>query len=159
MFDWDSDQQSWSPSHHPFTSPHDDDMDQLTTAPEACRSRAYDLVLNGVELGSGSIRIHSQDVQSRVFEAIGLSAEEAQHRFGFFLEALRYGTPPHGGIALGLDRLIMLLAAEETIRDVIPFPKTARGTDLMCQAPNTVPPRSLAELGIALRVNAPRGKA
>ena len=109
-------------------------------------------MLNGVELGSGSIRIHRQDVQSRVFEALGFSTDEARHRFGFFLDALRFGTPPHGGIALGLDRLIMLLAGESTIRDVIPFPKTAKGTDLMCEAPNTVPARSLTELGLALRV-------
>ena len=159
MFEWDSDQASWSPSHHPFTSPHEEDVGKLGTDPGACRSKAYDLVLNGVELGSGSIRIHRQDIQSRVFEAIGFTPEEARHRFGFFLEALQYGTPPHGGIALGLDRLIMLLAGETTIRDVIPFPKTARGTDLMCEAPNTVPARNLTELGIALRVSPRPAKA
>jgi aspartyl-tRNA synthetase len=152
MFEWDSNEENWTPSHHPFTSPHDDDVEILTSDPAACRSKAYDLVLNGVELGSGSIRIHRQDMQSKVFEALGLSPEEARHRFGFFLEALKYGTPPHGGIALGLDRLIMLLAGESTIRDVIPFPKTARGTDLMCEAPNTVPKRNLTELGLGLRV-------
>ena len=156
MFEWDAAEGSWTPAHHPFTSPHDEDIDKLTTEPESCRSKAYDLVLNGVELGSGSIRIHRQDVQSRVFAALGFTAEEARHRFGFFLDALRYGTPPHGGIALGLDRLIMLLAGEATIRDVIPFPKTAKGTDLMCEAPNTVPARSLNELGIALKVR-PQG--
>ena len=152
MFEWDANDRSWTPAHHPFTSPHDDDTGKLTTDPAACRSKAYDLVLNGVELGSGSIRIHRQDIQERVFEALGFTQEEASHRFGFFLEALRYGTPPHGGIALGLDRLIMLLAGESTIRDVIPFPKTAKGTDLMCEAPNTVPAKNLTELGLALRV-------
>ena len=152
MFEWDANEGDWTPAHHPFTAPHDDDIGKLIADPEACRSKAYDLVLNGVELGSGSIRIHRQDVQSKVFEALGLRAEEASHRFGFFLEALQYGTPPHGGVALGLDRLIMLLAGESTIRDVIPFPKTAKGTDLMCEAPNTVPDRNLAEVGIALRV-------
>lgn len=152
MFEWDANDSSWTPAHHPFTSPHEDDIDKLVSDPGACRSKAYDLVLNGIELGSGSIRIHRQAVQAKVFEALGLSPSEAQHRFGFFLDALTYGTPPHGGIALGLDRLIMLLAGESTIRDVIPFPKTAKGTDLMCEAPNTVPPRSLTDLGIALRV-------
>ena len=151
MFEWDDEDNRWMAAHHPFTSVHDDDLDKLTTDPANCRAKSYDLVLNGVELGSGSIRIHRRDVQSKVFSALGFSQEEAQRRFGFLLNALEYGAPPHGGIALGLDRLIMILAGESTIREVIPFPKTARATDLMCDAPSTVPERQLRELGISLR--------
>jgi len=125
-------------------------MDKLESDPGAVRALAYDVVLNGTELGSGSIRIHRQDIQSIIFKALGMSPEEQQARFGFFLEALQYGTPPHGGIALGLDRIVMILAGTDSLREVIPFPKTAKAIDLMMDAPTPVSDKQLKDLGIAI---------
>jgi aspartyl-tRNA synthetase len=150
MFEYDEGEKRWMAAHHPFTSPHDEDMDKLESDPAMVRALAYDVVLNGTELGSGSIRIHRQDVQSRIFHALGMTDEEARARFGFFLEALEYGTPPHGGIALGLDRIVMILAGAESLREVIPFPKTAAAKDLMMEAPTPVAEGQLRELGIGV---------
>ena len=146
MFEWDADEGRFAAMHHPFTSPVPDDLDKLESDPAKVRAQAYDLVLNGSEIGGGSIRIHDAGVQARVFRAINLTEEEAKHRFGFFLEALTYGTPPHGGIALGVDRTVAILAAESSIREVIAFPKTAAAVDLMTQAPSRVDDRQLREL-------------
>jgi aspartyl-tRNA synthetase len=151
MFEWDEEDKRWAAAHHPFTSPHDRDMDKLESDPAAVRALAYDVVLNGTELGSGSIRIHRQDVQARIFRALGMKDEEAKERFGFFLEALTYGTPPHGGIALGLDRIVMILAGADSLREVIPFPKTAKAIDLMVDAPTPVSELQLRDLGIKVR--------
>jgi aspartyl-tRNA synthetase len=151
MFEWDEDGQRWAAAHHPFTSPHEQDMDKLESDPASVRALAYDVVLNGTELGSGSIRIHRQDIQQKIFKALGMTPEEAQARFGFFLEALTYGTPPHGGIALGLDRIVMILAGADSLREVIPFPKTARAVDLMVDAPTPVSNQQLRELGIEVK--------
>src|SRR5262249_1391549 len=151
MFEFNEAEKIWEPAHHPFTSPHEEDMDRLQTDPASVRALAYDIALNALDLGSGSIRIHRQDVQSKIFHALGMDAEEAKARFGFFLEALEYGTPPHGGIALGLDRIVMLLAGAASLREVIPFPKTARAVDLMMEAPPPVEDRQIRELGILLK--------
>jgi aspartyl-tRNA synthetase len=136
----------WYSMHHPFTAPLDEDVDKLETDPGAVRAKAYDLVLNGSEIGGGSIRIHDAALQARIFKRLGISDEEAKLRFGFFLEALEYGTPPHGGIALGLDRIVAILAGESSIREVIAFPKTANAVDLMAGAPSPVEPKQLREL-------------
>jgi len=151
MFEYSEEDKRWVPAHHPFTSPHEKDMDKLESDPEAVRALAYDVVLNGTELGSGSIRIHRQDIQRKIFHALGMTEEEARARFGFFLEALEYGTPPHGGIALGIDRIAMILAGAESLREVIPFPKTARAVDLMVDAPTPVSEAQLRELGIQVK--------
>ena len=141
----------WYSMHHPFTSPHDEDWDKLETQPGEVRAKAYDLVLNGSEIGGGSVRIHDAALQARIFSRLGISEEEAKLRFGFFLEALEYGTPPHGGIALGLDRIVAILAGESSIREVIAFPKTASAVDLMASAPSPVDLKQLRELHIRIQ--------
>ena len=151
MFEYDEAEKRWNAAHHPFTSPHEQDMDKLESDAGAVRALAYDVVLNGTELGSGSIRIHRQDIQRKIFHALGMTEEEARARFGFFLDALEYGTPPHGGIALGLDRIVMILAGADSLREVIPFPKTAKAIDLMVDAPTPVTEAQLRELGIKVR--------
>jgi aspartyl-tRNA synthetase len=160
-FEWDEQSETWTFAHHPFTSLHEDHMELLHEGVQALRdpnsplgairARAYDVVLNGTELGSGSIRIHQQEVQAKIFEALGMDEEEQKLRFGFFLEALQYGTPPHGGIALGLDRIVMILAGAPSLREVIAFPKTAAATDLMMDAPTPVTEAQLKELSISIK--------
>jgi aspartyl-tRNA synthetase len=148
MYEWDEGTKVWNAAHHPFTSPHEEDIKagRLTNDKGAVRALAYDIVLNGTELGSGSIRIHRQDVQAEIFRSLGMSDAEAKERFGFFLDALEYGTPPHGGIALGLDRIVMILAGATSLREVIAFPKTAKAIDLMVDAPTPVSDQQMREL-------------
>ena len=152
MYEWDEQAKVWNAAHHPFTSPHEDDIraGRLTSDKGAVRALAYDIVLNGTELGSGSIRIHRQDVQAEIFRSLGMTDEEAKERFGFFLDALEYGTPPHGGIALGLDRIVMILAGATSLREVIAFPKTAKAIDLMVNAPTLATEQQLRELHLRI---------
>ncbi len=150
MYEWDEEAKTWQAAHHPFTSPHEEDIKagRLTSDKGAVRALAYDIVLNGTELGSGSIRIHRKDVQAEIFRSLGMDEAEQKARFGFFLDALEYGTPPHGGIALGLDRIVMILAGAASLREVIAFPKTARAIDLMVDAPTPVSEQQMKELSL-----------
>jgi aspartyl-tRNA synthetase len=156
MFEYDEEEQRFVAAHHPFTSPKDEHLDLLQTDPARCLAKAYDMALNGWEIGGGSVRIHREDVQSKVFRALKIGPDEARAKFGFLLDALQYGAPPHGGIAFGLDRLVAMMAGAESIRDVIAFPKTQRAQDLLTQAPSAVDERQLRELHIRLR--APEAK-
>jgi aspartyl-tRNA synthetase len=150
MFELDKQAGQWAAKHHPFTAPRAEDLPRLEQDPGACRAQAYDLVINGSEAGGGTIRIHDPEIQQRVFDVLGIDRQSAKERFGFLLEALQYGAPPHGGIALGIDRLVMLFGGLENIRDAIAFPKTQRATDLMTQAPGPVDPQQLKELHIKI---------
>jgi len=148
MFEYSEEDKRWVAMHHPFTMPRDEDLDKLLTDPGKVYAKAYDMVLNGTEIGGGSIRIHRRDIQKKIFEAIGLTDEEAEQKFGFMMGAFEYGAPPHGGLAFGLDRLIMIMAKRDSIRDVIAFPKTQSASCLMTQAPDTVDDKQLRELHI-----------
>jgi aspartyl-tRNA synthetase len=151
LLEWDKDEDRFFAMHHPFTAPAEDDAGLLEDDPGAARARAYDVIMDGVELGGGSIRIHDPKVQRQMFAALGINKAEAEARFGFLLEAFRYGVPPHGGIALGLDRMVMLMAGRDSIRDVIAFPKTTSATCLMTRAPSEVDGHQLEELGLTTR--------
>lgn len=151
MFEYDEEEERWVACHHPFTSPKDGDEDKLESDPENCYAKAYDMVLNGWEIGGGSIRIHKADVQSKVFSALKIGPEEARQKFGFLLDVLQFGAPPHGGIAFGLDRIVTMMTGADSIRDVIAFPKTQRAQCLLTQAPSPVDEKQLRELHIRLR--------
>jgi aspartyl-tRNA synthetase len=156
MFEYDEEDDRWTATHHPFTAPKDGHEDMLETNPGACIAKAYDMVLNGWELGGGSIRIHREEVQSKVFRALKIDADEARLKFGFLLDALQYGAPPHGGLAFGLDRIVTLMTKSDSIRDVIAFPKTQRAQDLLTHAPSEVDEKQLRELHIRLRAAEPK---
>ena len=151
MFAFDAEEKHWAAMHHPFTAPRPQDIELLKTDPGRCRAQAYDLVINGYEAGGGTIRIHDQEMQQQVFELLGIDSIQARERFGFLLDALQFGAPPHGGIALGIDRCVMLFGGLTNIRDCIAFPKTQKATDLMTEAPGPVDPAQLRELGIKRR--------
>ncbi|MEX0741845.1 MAG: amino acid--tRNA ligase-related protein, partial [Phycisphaeraceae bacterium] len=163
LVEYNDEQGRWDSLHHPFTAPSEEDMDKLGTGDHdtiaAINSRAYDIVCNGSELGGGSIRIHQPDVQQKVFDLLGIDAKAAEEKFGFLLDALKYGAPPHGGIALGLDRMIMHLCGTSNIRDVIAFPKTQTGADVMTEAPSTVDQMQLDELSLRVQTHAAPTKA
>ncbi len=156
-FEYDEEDQRYVAAHHPFTSPKDGHEDLLETDPAKCKAKAYDMVLNGIELGGGSVRIHRAEVQEKVFRALKIGPEDQRTKFGFLLDALQYGAPPHGGIALGLDRFVMLMAGADSLRDVIAFPKTQRAQCLLTQAPSGVDEKQLRELHIRLRGEAKAG--
>ncbi|HEY1088626.1 MAG TPA: amino acid--tRNA ligase-related protein, partial [Archangium sp.] len=146
LFEYDEETKTWAAAHHAFTRPHDEDVQYLLTDPGRVKCHRYDVVLNGFEIGGGSIRLHDPAVQAKVFKAMGISDEDARSKFGFLLDALQYGAPPHGGLALGMDRLAFLITESESLRDVIPFPKTSKGTDLMTLAPGDVDEKQLRDL-------------
>jgi aspartyl-tRNA synthetase len=150
LLEYDAGDRRYVSLHHPFTAPRDEDVARLDSDPASVRAKAYDIVLNGTEVGGGSLRIHDSALQAKVFRVLSMTDEEAKERFGFFLEALQYGTPPHGGIALGVDRIVMILAGEQSIRDVIAFPKTASATDLMSGAPSPVRDDQVKDLGVVV---------
>ena len=152
MFEYDEEEKRWAALHHPFTSPKDEDLERLESDPGSVRAKAYDLALNGWEIGGGSVRIHREEVQRRVFAVLGIGEEEARAKFGFLLDALKYGAPPHGGLAFGLDRIVAMMARAESIRDVIAFPKTQRAQCLLTHAPSPVDEKQLRELHIRLRI-------
>jgi len=151
MYEYSEEENRWVAAHHPFTAPKDEDVDKLTTDQANCYSRAYDLVLNGYELLSGSVRIHNSTMQAKVFDALGLTKEQIQNKFGFFIEAFEYGAPPHCGVGIGLERLVMILSGTDNIKDVVAFPKTATAYDLMADAPNIVDQDQLDFLNLEIK--------